>query len=98
MSCTASPIEDPASGVAASVVTINDVIFFRHRTMGLYFNGDLRATSRQFRMAERSNVSRRPRDITRWAAFRVRHRPDVAIADDPTPSTNRVFVVADRRA
>ena len=61
------------------------------------FNGDLRVTSRQFRMAERSNVTRRPGDIARWAAFRLRHRPDVAIADDPTPSTNRVFVVADRR-
>ena len=63
-----------------------------------HFNGDLRVTSRQFRMAERSNVTRRPRDIARWAAFRLRHRPDVAIADRPTPSTNRVFVVAERRA
>jgi hypothetical protein len=63
-----------------------------------HFNGDLRVTSRQFRMAERSNVTRRPWDIARWAAFRLRHRADVAIADRPTPSTNRVFVVADRRA
>jgi SAM-dependent methyltransferase len=63
-----------------------------------HFNGDLRLTSRQFRMAARSNVTRRPRDIARWAAFRLRHRPDIAIADRATPSTNRVFVVADRRA
>jgi hypothetical protein len=63
-----------------------------------HFNGDLRVTSRQFRMAERSNITRRPGDIARWVAFRLRHRPDIAIADRPSPSTNRVFVVADRRA
>jgi hypothetical protein len=62
-----------------------------------HFNGDLRVTSRQMRMAERSNTTRHPRDIARWAAFRLRHKPDVAIADRPSPSTNRVFVVADRR-
>jgi hypothetical protein len=63
-----------------------------------HFNGDLRVTSRQFRMAERSNVTRRPRDIARWVAYRLRHRPDVAVTDRPTASTNRVFVVADRTA
>jgi SAM-dependent methyltransferase len=63
-----------------------------------HFNGDLRVTSRQFRMVESSNVTRRPRDIARWAAFRLRHRPDIAIVDCATEGTNRVFVVADRRA
>jgi hypothetical protein len=63
-----------------------------------HFNGDLRATSRQFRMAERSNVTRRPAAMVRWAAFRLPHRPDVALHGRAAPSTNRVFVVADRRA
>jgi hypothetical protein len=62
------------------------------------FNGDLRVTSRQFRMAETSNATRRPADIARWAAFRLRHQPDVATAELPSPATNRVFVVAERRA
>jgi hypothetical protein len=63
-----------------------------------HFNGNLCVTSRQFRMSERSQFTRRPRAMARWAAFRLRHGPDLAITDSPSASTNRVFVVADRRA
>lgn len=69
-----------------------------HHAVRFLFNGDLRVTSRQFRMAENSNVTRRPDHVARWVAFRTRHRPDVGISDEHTPSTNRVFVVADRRS
>jgi hypothetical protein len=62
------------------------------------FSGDVRATSRQFRMAELSNVTRRPVDIARWVAFRGRHRPDLELQATASPFTNRVFVVATRRA
>jgi hypothetical protein len=61
------------------------------------FNGDLHVTSRQFRMAERSNVTRNPVAMARWAAYRLPKRPDVALSDRPAPDTNRVFVIADRR-
>jgi hypothetical protein len=66
------------------------------RRVSYRFNGDVRATSRQFRMAETSVVTRRPRAMLRWAAFRLPHKPDLGLSDRPSETTNRVFVIADR--
>jgi hypothetical protein len=63
----------------------------------LLFSGDLRVTSRQFRLAEMANRTRRPFDLARWAAYRLPRKPDLSLADSPSPTTNRVFVVAERR-
>jgi hypothetical protein len=48
-------------------------------------------------MAERSNVTRHPLAMARWAAFRLPKRPDVELTEQPSPTVNRVFVIADRR-
>jgi SAM-dependent methyltransferase len=63
-----------------------------------HFNGNLRTTSRQFRMSETSYRTRRPVAMARWAAFRLVRKPDLTLTERPSPTTNRVFVVAERRA
>jgi hypothetical protein len=63
----------------------------------VHFNGDLRATARQFRMAEVSQMTRRPLSVARWVAFRLTHPPDLSFDPRPSAATNRVFVVAERR-
>lgn len=63
-------------------------------TSTFQFNGDSRVTSRQFRLAEASQHTRRPRAMARWFLYRARHRPDVELQADAGPFTNRVFVVA----
>jgi hypothetical protein len=59
------------------------------------FSGDVRVTSRQFRMAETSNCTRRPKDIARWIGHRLTHRPDLGLESTPSRFTNRVFVIVD---
>jgi len=67
-------------------------------TVSVRFSGDVRATSRQFRMAEASLHARRPQDIARWAGFRLTHRPDLGLTRESSEHSNRVFVIAERHA
>jgi hypothetical protein len=48
-------------------------------------------------MAEASHKTRRPLAVARWAAFRLPRGPDLSLDTRPSPTTNRVFVVAERR-
>jgi hypothetical protein len=64
----------------------------------LYFHGDFRRTNEQFRAIV--TARRRPTPAAVWSFGRRRlgHVPDVALADAPTPYTNRVFAVVERGA
>lgn len=60
------------------------------------FHGDARVTGEQFKTLVLARERHRPGDLARFAAFRLPHRPSVAVSDTPTPWTNRVFAIADR--
>lgn len=69
----------------------------RDHHVQLWFHGDVAETSRQLRLAETSNRTRNPADLGRWVAFRLPYRMSLALEDEPSPTTNRVFIVAERR-
>ena len=62
----------------------------------LYFNGDIRETSAQFRLSTSSSHSGKISDRLRWVRHRVRANPMLELSESSTPWTNRVFVVAER--
>jgi hypothetical protein len=59
------------------------------------FHGDARETGQQFRTMVLARRRHAPADVARFAAFRLRYRPDTALHDEPTPFTNRMFAIAD---
>lgn len=64
--------------------------------LALRFHGDYRVTDEQFRSIVRARRRPTPGAVLRFAARRLTHRPDLRLADAPTPYTNRVFAVVDR--
>ena len=60
------------------------------------FHGDARVTGEQFRTLVLARMRHRPKDIARFAAFRLPYRMQTAVLTSPTPWTNRVFAVVNR--
>jgi Methyltransferase domain len=59
------------------------------------FHGDFREVDEQFRRLVLARHSRRASCVLDYARFRLPYRPRVALDEQPTPFSNRVFVVAD---
>jgi SAM-dependent methyltransferase len=59
------------------------------------FHGDIREVNEQFRLGVLAKERRRPADLLAYARFRLPYRPHTALADEPSPWSNRVFVITD---
>jgi SAM-dependent methyltransferase len=60
----------------------------------LFFQGDFRRVERLFRLAARGR--RDPLALARYAALRIATAPDLTLAREPGPHTNRAFLVGER--
>jgi hypothetical protein len=65
-------------------------------TVRFAFHGDFRVTDAQFKEIVCARHRPRPGGVLRFGRRRLTHRPDTRLTDEPTPHTNRVFVVVDR--
>lgn len=63
----------------------------------LSFHGDFRVTNDQFRAIVTARRRPTPGAVWRFATTRLTHQPDVTLTDAPTPYTNRVFGIVERR-
>ena len=59
------------------------------------FHGDVRVVNEQFKQLVLARHRHRVGDLTRYARLRLPYRPQLALAETPSPWSNRVFVVAD---
>lgn len=59
------------------------------------FHGDSRVVDEQFKQLVLARHRHRPEDLLRYARLRLPYRPQLALDDEPSPWSNRVFVVAD---
>ncbi len=60
------------------------------------FHGDFREVNEQFKRIVLARYRHGLSDVLGYARFRLPYRPRVTVADDPSPWSNRVFVVVDR--
>ncbi len=60
------------------------------------FHGDFREVNDQFKRIVLARYRHRLADVLGYARFRLSYRPRVTVTDDPSPWSNRVFVVVDR--
>jgi hypothetical protein len=60
------------------------------------FHGDFRDVDAQFRKLVLARHRHRPGDVVEYARLRLPYRPRTALDDEPSPYSNRVFVIADR--
>lgn len=64
-------------------------------TVRFLFHGDFREVNDQFRRLVLARHRHRPADVVAYGRFRLGYRPRTEVTDEPSPFSNRVFVVTD---